>query len=141
MSLESLTQLSTVCIVLSGASLLLGWYFIRREKNPIRHRNTMLCATTFAALFLVFYVTRWSLYGSKPFTGEGVSRLLYFATLVPHVILAMALGPMALRLIHLALWKRDYESHRRLARITVPVWLYVAASGWFIFYMLYVRSD
>ena len=140
MSLELLTRISTTCIVLSGASLLLGWYFIRWRQDRIRHRNTMLCATAFAALFLVFYVTRWSAYGSKPFAGSGYWRLLYFATLVPHIILAMALGPMAMRLIHLALWKRDYPSHRRLARVTLPIWLYVAASGWLIFYLLYGRS-
>ena len=61
MTLETLTILSTSCIVLSGLSLLLGWYFIRGRSDRIRHRNTMLTATVFAALFLVFYVTRWSL--------------------------------------------------------------------------------
>jgi putative membrane protein len=140
MSLELLTRISTTCIVLSGASLLVGWYFIRSQSNRIRHRNAMLTATAFAALFLVFYVIRWSAYGSKPFAGSGTWRLLYFAVLIPHVVFAMVLGPMALRLIHLALWKRDYPSHRRLARITLPIWLYVAASGWLIFYLLHGRS-
>jgi putative membrane protein len=126
--------------VLSGLSLLLGWYFIRARRDMVRHRNTMLTASLFAALFLVFYVARWSLYGSKPFAGTGGWRLVYVTTLLPHIVLAMALAPMALRLIYLALGKRDYVAHRRLARITLPIWLYVAASGWFIYYLLYVKT-
>jgi len=140
MSQQALTAISTSCIVLSGASLLLGWYFIRWRRDMHLHRNTMLTATTFAGLFLVAYVTRWSLYGSKPFAGSGGWRLFYFANLVPHVILAMAVGPLAVRLIYLALRKRDYAAHRRLARITLPIWLYVAASGWLIYYLLYQKS-
>jgi hypothetical protein len=86
MSLQNLTMLSTACIVLSGASLLLGWYFIRVRRAITAHRNTMLSATALAALFLVFYVTRWSLYGSKPFAGTGAWRGIYFTTLVPHIL-------------------------------------------------------
>ena len=100
----------------------------------------MLTAATFAALFLVFYVTRWSMYGSKSFPGGGGWKLFYFANLVPHILLAAALAPMVIRLIYLALAKRDYVAHRRLARITLPIWLYVAASGWLIYYLLYVKS-
>jgi putative membrane protein len=139
-SLPTLTTISTTCIVLSGLSLLLGWYFIRARRNVIRHRNTMLTASAFAALFLVFYVARWTLYGSKAFSGTGGWRLVYFGTLVPHILLAVALGPLALRMIYLALRKRDYAAHRRLARVTLPVWLYVAASGWVIYYLLYVKT-
>jgi putative membrane protein len=140
MSLQLLTLISTSCIVLSGTSLLIGWYFIRWRHEMIWHRNTMLTATAFAGLFLVAYVTRWSLFGTKPFTGTGGWRVFYFANLVPHIILAMAVGPLALRLIYLALRRRDFAAHRRLARITLPIWLYVAASGWLIYYLLYQKS-
>ena len=140
MSLQLLTLISTSCIVLSGTSLLIGWYFIRWRHEMIWHRNTMLTATAFAGLFLVAYVTRWSLFGTKPFTGTGGWRVFYFANLVPHIILAMAVGPLALRLIYLALRRRDFPAHRRLARITLPIWLYVAASGWLIYYLLYQKS-
>jgi putative membrane protein len=139
-SLQTLTVLSTTCIVLSGASLLLGWYFIRGRRAVAAHRNTMLAATSLAALFLVFYVTRWAMFGSKPFPGTGDWRWVYFATLVPHIILAIALAPMVLRLLDLALRRRDFVRHRRLARVTLPVWLYVAASGWVIYYLLYVKT-
>jgi putative membrane protein len=140
MSLQQLTVLSTTCIVLSGASLLLGWYFIRGRRAIIAHRNTMLSATALAALFLVFYVLRWSLYGSKPFDGTGSWRLVYLGTLLPHIVAAIALGPLVLRLLYLALRRRDFAAHRRLARVTLPMWLYVAASGWLIYYLLYVKT-
>jgi putative membrane protein len=139
-SLQTLTVLSTTCIVLSGAGLLLGWYFIRGRRDITAHRATMLTATSLAGLFLVFYVSRWALYGSKLFAGTGGWRTVYFAILVPHILLAVALGPLALRLIYLALRKRDFAAHRRLARVTLPVWLYVAASGWVIYYLLYVKT-
>jgi len=137
MSLEALTRLSTTCIVASGGCLLVGWYLIRVPRRVEWHRNVMLLATAFAAAFLVAYVTRWSLYGSKSFAGTGIWRTLYFTNLVPHIILAIAVGPLAIRLIQLALVKEDFPAHRRLARITLPIWLYVAASGWIVYYMLY----
>ena len=140
MSLQTLTIVSTACIVLSGMSLLLGWYFIRARRDIIRHRNTMLTASSFAALFLVFYVLRWSLYGTKLFAGTGAWRTVYFSILVPHILLAVALAPLVVRLIYLALRRRDYAAHRRLARVTLPIWLYVAASGWAIYYLLYVKT-
>lgn len=137
MSLETLTFLSTSCILTSGVSVLLGWFFIRRRKDMRRHRNSMLAATAFAGLFLVAYVTRWSMYGSKTFEGTGWWKLFYLANLIPHIILAMAVGPLAAYLIYLALKKRDYKTHRKWARITLPIWLYVAGSGWLIYFLLY----
>jgi putative membrane protein len=137
MSLATLTAISTTCIVLSGLTLLVGWYFIRWRRDRGRHRNAMLTATGLAGLFLASYVTRWSLYGSKHFAGTGFWKALYLANLVPHVILAMLVAPLAVRLIDLALRQRDYPRHRRLARVTLPIWLYVAGSGWLIYYMLY----
>ncbi len=136
MSLETLTQISTTFIVLSGVSLIVGWVLIRRRKI-MAHRNTMLAATAFAGLFLVAYVSRWAMYGSKSFDGEGIWRTIYFGTLIPHVLLAIAVGPMALYLIFLALARGDYERHKKWARITLPIWLFVAISGWAIYYMLY----
>lgn len=140
MSLQALTIASTACIVLSGVSLLLGWYFIRGRRDMARHRRTMLTAATFAALFLVLYVTRWSLYGTKLFPGAGAWRVVYFANLIPHILLAIALAPLVIRLLYLALRKRDFAAHRRLARVVLPIWLYVAASGWLIYYLLYAKT-
>ncbi|MGH7893960.1 MAG: DUF420 domain-containing protein [Candidatus Binatia bacterium] len=137
---DRLTLLSTSFIVLSGLSLLAGWWFIRARRSMVRHRAAMLAATAFAGLFLVAYVTRWSLYGSKHFEGTGIWRSIYLGTLAPHVLLAIAVGPLAARLIYLAAARQDFAAHRRLARVTLPIWLYVAASGWVIYYMLYRMS-
>ena len=93
MSLQTLTVLSTACIVLSGASLLVGWYLIRWRRDRTAHRNAMLTATALAGLFLVFYVTRWAVFGTKLFVGTGGWRVFYFTILVPHVLLAIAVGP------------------------------------------------
>lgn len=139
MSLALLTTLSTTAIVLSGVTLLVGWYFIR-QKQIQRHKVSMLTATGFAGVFLVLYVTRWAMYGSKSFEGEGIWKAIYFATLIPHVLLAIAVGPLAIYLIDLALRRRNFQRHRRFARITLPIWLFVAASGWAIYYMLYGMS-
>lgn len=140
MSLQTLTVLSTACIVLSGTSLLVGWYLIRWRRDRTAHRNAMLTATALAGLFLVFYVTRWAVFGTKLYAGTGAWRLLYFAILVPHVLLAIAVGPLAVRLIQLAMWREDFVAHRRLAKVTLPIWLFVAASGWAIYYLLYVKT-
>ncbi len=139
LSLSSLTALSTACIVASGVSLLFGWYFVRARRLH-NHRTAMLVASACAAAFLVFYVMRWSLYGSKPFPGTGMWRAFYFVNLLPHIVLAMVLAPLVVRLLYLALGRRDFASHRRLARVVLPMWLYVSASGWLIYYLLYIKS-
>jgi putative membrane protein len=137
LDLQTLTVTSSTFIVISGLSLICGWYSIRRLKSRIWHRNFMLGATVCALLFLVFYVIRWANFGSKSFEGEGLWRVFYLANLVPHILLAMVVGPLAAYLIFLALLKKDYSKHRRLGRIVAPLWLYVAASGWLIYILLY----
>lgn len=137
MTLERLTFLSSTFIVLSGISLLVGWFFIRWRRQRKAHEYSMLAATGFAAFFLVFYLTRTFVYGSKAFEGSGVWVPIYYGILVPHIILAMAVGPLALYLIWLARVRKSYATHRRFARVTLPVWLFVAASGWAIYYLLY----
>jgi len=96
----------------------------------------MITASIFAALFLVVYVTRYIVLGSKVFPGEGVSRIVYFAVLIPHIIIAMAIAPLAYVTLRRALAGR-FGKHRQIARITVPLWLYTAISGWVVYLMLY----
>ncbi|MDR5683929.1 MAG: DUF420 domain-containing protein [Armatimonadota bacterium] len=130
-----LPALNTALIAISGVAVLTGYAFIRRRRVTA-HRRAMITAAVFAALFLVVYAIRWALLGSKPFAGEGWLRGVYLATLVTHVILATALAPMVLVTLRRAL-AGQYASHRRIARKTLPVWLYVAASGWAVYAMLY----
>ncbi len=139
MSQQHLTLISTSCIVVSGICLLLGWWQIRRQRMEA-HRAFMLAATAFASLFLIAYVTRWSLFGSKSFEGIGGWKTFYLANLAPHILLAMTVGPLALYQIYLALGPKDFARHRKFGRITVPIWLYVSASGWLIYFLLYVME-
>jgi len=125
----------TALIGVSGVFLLLGYYFIRRKRVP-PHRRCMLTATVFAALFLVVYVTRALLFETKFFAGQGWVRALYLAILVSHIALALLVGPFALVTIRRAL-RGQFALHRRIARVTLPMWLYVVVTGWVIYLMLY----
>ena len=127
--------LNTSLIVMSGLFLVAGYVLIRRRQVAWHHRS-MLTATVFAAGFLVVYVTRYLTFGSKLFPGDGVSRILYFAILIPHIIIAIAVAPLAFITIRRALRGR-YAKHRQIARVTVPLWIYVALSGWAVYWMLF----
>jgi putative membrane protein len=130
-----LPALNTTLIVVSGAFLIVGYVCIRNKK--IRwHRRSMLTATLFAGLFLVVYVTRYALFGSKVYPGEGVSRVIYFAMLIPHIIIAVAIAPLAFVTLRRAFAGR-FQKHRQIARITLPLWIYTAISGWVVYFMLY----
>jgi putative membrane protein len=136
MELETfLPPFNTALIVISGLALITGFVFIKRQ-NKEAHKKSMLTATAFAGFFLIVYVIRWFLLGSKPFEGEGISRTIYLLVLVTHIILAIGIVPMVIITLRRAL-KGDFEKHKAIARFTFPTWLYVAISGWVVFWMLY----
>jgi putative membrane protein len=97
----------------------------------------MITATVFAALFLVVYVIRAVTMGSHPFGGSGVWRAIYLSILVPHTMLAILVGPLALVTLRRAFGGR-FVDHRRIARVTLPIWAFVAVSGWVVYVLLYV---
>ncbi len=130
-----LPALNTGLIAISGLAALTGYFCIRR-RNITAHKWAMLTALTFAALFLLVYLTRAALYGGAHYAGHGLSRVVYFVILISHSILAAALGPLALVTAYRAL-TRQFRRHRRIARFTLPIWLYVAVTGWIIYVMLY----
>jgi len=124
----ALNLTSTVC-------LLAGYRYIK--KNMTRHhRRAMLGAVSASGLFLVLYVLRYSLTGTHRFAGEGLAKVIYLSVLFTHMILAVVIVPLVLALLYLA-WKSRFETHRRLARWTFPVWLYVSLSGLLIYFLLY----
>jgi putative membrane protein len=133
---EWLPWANTALIVVSGAFLALGYAFIRARRITAHHRS-MITATVFAGLFLVVYVARFVLVGSKAFPGSGAAYTVYLGILVPHIVLAIAVAPLALVTLRRAFGGR-FEQHRRIARVTLPIWAFVAASGWAIYLMLYV---
>jgi putative membrane protein len=132
---SQVAAVNTSLIVISGLFLLAGYLLIRR-RHIEWHRRAMLTATVFAGLFLVLYVVRYFLYAPKLFAGEGAVRAFYLVVLITHTILAVAVGPMALLTLRRAL-RREWMPHRRLARVTLPIWLYVVASGWTVYFMLH----
>jgi putative membrane protein len=119
----------------SACFLVAGFVFIRRKQIQ-RHRAAMLSALGASLLFLVFYVTRFSLTGSHRFAGEGVARTLYLTILFSHMVLAVLIVPLVARLVYLALTGR-FARHRRLARWTYPMWLYVSVTGLLVYVLLY----
>lgn len=134
-SSELFAALNTGLIVISGVFVLLGYFRIRR-REVAWHRRAMLTATVFAGLFLVVYVARYLLFAPKIFAGEGAARVVYLVILISHIILAIVLGPMVLVTLRRAL-RGDFLRHRALARVTLPIWLYVVVTGWSIYYALH----
>jgi uncharacterized membrane protein YozB (DUF420 family) len=134
----SVTDLPAVNATLNGIAavlLVIGYALIRRRRIEA-HRRVMLAAFATSVLFLVSYVTYHANAGSRPFTGQGPIRAVYFSILITHIILAAAIVPMAI----VTLWRglgRRYDAHRRIARWTLPVWLYVSVTGVAVYLMLY----
>jgi putative membrane protein len=133
-----LPALNAALIVISGICLVIGYAFIRNKKI-VWHRRSMLSATVFAALFLIVYVSRYLWLGSKIYPGEGVSRAVYLVILVSHTTIAIAVAPLAFITLRRALSGR-FGLHRKIARITLPMWIYAAISGWVVYMLLYVFS-
>ena len=134
----TVSDLPTVNALLNGTAgvlLAIGWTCIRRGRVDA-HRRCMLAAFTASCLFLVSYVVYHAQAGSRPFTGQGLARSVYFAILITHVVLAAAIVPLALVTLRRALGG-DYVRHRRIARWTFPVWMYVSITGVVIYLMLY----
>jgi uncharacterized membrane protein YozB (DUF420 family) len=118
--------------------LILGYVLIRLGRRDA-HRAVMIAALGCSALFLISYLTYHAQVGSVRFQGQGPIRSLYFTILLTHTVLAAIVPFMALRTAYLALRNRLAE-HRRLARITLPIWLYVSVTGVVIYVMLYQMS-
>jgi len=130
--------LPTVNATLNAASALLllaGFGFIK-TKRVAAHRLCMLTAFACSTLFLVSYLTYHAQVGSVRFPGQGPVRPVYFTILTTHTILAIVIVPLALRTFWLAARGR-YELHRRWARVTLPLWLYVSVTGVVIYWLLY----
>ena len=133
-----LPALNAALIVISGICLVIGYVCIRSRK-VVWHRRSMLTASVFAALFLIVYVTRYVVLGSKIYPGEGVSRTMYLVILISHTTIAIAVAPLAFVTLRRALAGR-FKPHRQIARITLPMWIYTAVTGWIVYMLLYVFS-
>ena len=135
MEIADLPALNASLNALASVFLVVGYLLIRSGRRDA-HRRSMLLALTTSALFLVSYVIYHANAGSVPFRGTGVIRIVYFAILIPHVILAATILPLALVTAARGL-RGDYGRHVRIARWTLPLWLYVSVTGVIVYLMLY----
>jgi putative membrane protein len=119
---------------LCAIALCLGLYFIK-HRNREAHRASMLLAFVFSSVFLISYIVNHALHGDTIFPGHGSVRALYLSILASHVILSMVALPMVLTTFFFSLTGR-FAMHRRIARWTFPIWLYVSITGVVVFVFL-----
>jgi len=129
-----LPALNALLNALSAIALVIGYLFIR-GKRISAHRAAMLTAFVFSSLFLATYITNHALHGDMRFHGQGEIRDVYFPLLISHICLSMVALPMILITFFLSLSGR-FPAHRRLARFTFPIWLYVSVTGVIVYAML-----
>jgi len=134
-TLSDLPALNATLNAIAGLFLLSGYYFIRRRQIA-RHRASMIGAFATSTLFLMSYLIYHANVGSRPFQGEGPIRIVYFTILISQIILAASVVPLALVTLFRGL-KRDDARHRRIAKITWPIWMYVSVTGVVVYWMLY----
>lgn len=130
--------LASINAALNGAAgcfLVAGFLFVRRRQLDA-HRRCMLTAFGLSSLFLVTYLLHHVQVGSVPFQGQGLIKTVYLTLLLPHIVLAAVIVPLALFTIYRG-WTGRIELHRKVARVTLPLWLYVSVSGVAIYWMLY----
>lgn len=135
MTITDLPALNATLNATAGCLLLAGFYFIRRREIEA-HRACMIAAFVTSSLFLVSYLVYHAHVGSRPFPGRGPIRSVYFFILITHVVLAATIVPLALVTLRRG-WIRDVARHRRIARWTWPIWMYVSVTGVVIYWMLY----
>lgn len=135
MTIADLPALNASLNALASVFLVVGYILIRSGRRDA-HKRCMLLALTTSALFLASYVIYHANAGSVPFRGVGAIRAVYFAVLIPHVILAITILPLALLTAARGL-RGDYGRHVRIARWTLPLWLYVSVTGVVVYLMLY----
>jgi putative membrane protein len=132
---EVLPPVNAVMNATSAVLIVLGWRAIRAGDRT-RHRALMLSALGVSAVFLAGYLTRVALTGTHRFPGTGALRTAYLVLLGSHTVLAAAIVPLIGFALYFA-WKGRFEAHRRVARYTLPAWLYVSVTGVLVYFMLY----
>ena len=135
MTMNDLPAVNASLNALSGVLLIIGYVLIRNRRIE-QHRKVMIAAFAASTLFLLFYVIYHAQVGSVRFPRQGFVRPLYFTILVTHVTLAAAVPPLAIITLSRGL-KARYTQHRRIARWTFPIWMYVSVTGVLVYVLLY----
>ena len=138
LDVRDLPTVNAVLNSLSAVLLLTGYALVRRRRYAA-HRNVMVAALVSSALFLTSYLIYHYQVGSVRFPGTGAARALYLAILLTHTVLAAAVPFLAGITVWRA-WRGRFDRHRRIARITLPIWLYVSVTGVVVYWMLYRMS-
>lgn len=133
-SLTFMPALNASLNATAALCLIAGWLAIRARRKAL-HRTLMLSAFVASAVFLVGYVVYHYVHGDTPFRGVGPIRIVYFSILISHILLSIAVVPLALTMLYFA-WRRHFARHRRVGRIALPIWLYVSVTGVAIFFLL-----
>ena len=128
MSVTDLPALNALLNLTAAVLLIVGWRFIKAKRNDA-HRRTMIEALGTKAAY-------HAQAGSRPFPGTGAWRAIYFAVLIPHIVLAAAILPLAIVTLRRGLARHD-AAHRRIARVTLPIWLFVSVTGVLVDLLLY----
>jgi len=123
---------------LSACFLIAGYVAIRKRRVSI-HKRFMVAALVSSALFLITYVIYHNAHGDTPFQGAGFIRPIYFFILISHILLTTVALPLILVTFFFALTSK-FDAHRKIARITLPAWLYVSVTGVMIFFLLKIFS-
>lgn len=134
----SALSLATLNALLNAtAAVLIGFGYVAiKQKKIERHKRFMIAAFGTSVLFLGSYLARNLLYGDVHFVGTGLYKIVYFAILISHVVLAAVVAPLVVGTLALGL-RRNVPRHRRLARVTFPIWAYVSVTGVLVYLMLY----
>lgn len=135
MNVSALPTVNALLNATAATLLVTGWLLVRSGRREA-HRRAMTAAFACSVLFLASYLAYHAAAGSVRFRGTGTVRTVYLAILLTHTILAAAVPFLAVSTIFLA-WKGRFEAHRKLARVTLPVWLYVSVTGVVVYLMLY----
>jgi uncharacterized membrane protein YozB (DUF420 family) len=133
--ISSLPHLNAFLNTTSAILLIIGYRLIRRGYIEA-HKRCQLLALTASIAFLVSYLTFHYFHGSTRFAGQGIARPIYFTRLTSHTILAVIIVP----LVAITLWRAlhaDFDRHKKIARFTLPLWLYVSVTGVIVYLMLY----
>ena len=134
MSVQDLPHLNAALNTLAAMLIFMGWVFIKNDQKTA-HRNAMILAVLVSAAFLSSYLVFHYHVGSVKYTGSGVVKYLYYAVLLTHVVLAAAVPVLVLITIYRAA-RKQFDKHKRIARWTLPIWMYVSVTGVVVYLML-----
>jgi|SRR5690606_15530531 len=135
MTVQDLPTLNASLNAVAGVLLLIGYIVIKQGKRDL-HKWIMTSALVVSAAFLTSYLIYHYHVPSKKFLGTGFIKTFYFFILIPHIILAAVMVPMILKTFWHA-YRSEWDKHKKIAKITFPIWMYVSVTGVIVYFMLY----